>query len=204
MGYSDSFLIHYLFYYKMRLQSKQIIWQSKLPVFSPVLSECSKNLLAQAQSLTTRAVKTWGPTEIFLIDAYWGMPHFDEMRQLNIELRQVAYIREIFMMQAGEKLWYARSVTPQSFLHSKLRLLPYLHTRPLANLVFVGSQFKRSVFEYAAIHPHHSNYARLWEGIEEQVQHLPARRSQFRLQKNALLLTEIFLPKLLQRLDSCR
>lgn len=170
------------------------IWQTKFQDFILGLSEQTKNLLQETHPLTQRVYQRLGCLDVQLIHSSWGIPYLDEARILNIPLRKLAFIREIFITRKGKRLWFGRSVTPKTLLDCKLRSLPYLGTKPLAQLVFARSQFKRSAFEFAVLSPKHSNYHTLWEGLEMQPHLLPARRSQFFCQQQSLLLTEIFLP----------
>ena len=102
------------------------------------------------------------------------------------------WVREVFLLGAGQPWVFARSVAARSVLEGSGFDLALLGTRSLGELLFSDSAFTRG--ELQACH-----YPAAWLPAAVREEALWARRSCFRREKLGLLVAEVFLPALWQR-----
>src|SRR3569832_919313 len=125
----------------------------------------------------------------------WERPAADERRVLEMRPAERALIREVHLL-CGDTPWvFARTVMPVSSLRGRRRRLMHLGDKPLGAALFADPHLCRGALELARL--------RRGEVLYEQAGSRDAaeiwgRRSVFRLQGRPLLVTEIFLPALLQ------
>mgnify|MGYP000005102062 FL=1 len=136
-------------------------------------------------SLTKRLIRaSSGQFRVNLKHYGWAIPSHDESRILGIKSREQALIREVELL-CFEKVWVcARSVIPCSTLSGEERQLQHLGTRPLGAYLFASRAMRRGPIELAKVNDniHQLGYA---------------RRSVFTLHNKALLVSETFLPEIL-------
>lgn len=116
----------------------------------------------------------------------WGKPTRSEAQALGIASHICALIREVRLYGADQSWVSARSVIPAQTLSGPQRMLRYLGNRPLGEVLFRDPSLERGPLQIARL----SNRAKgetVW-----------ARRSVFHLGGKPLLVSEIFLPALLQ------
>ena len=119
-----------------------------------------------------------------------------EQALLNTPHRQWGLIREVLLYGVDTPWVYARTAIPLNTLHGPLRRLHYLGNRPLGEQLFTDPTMRRGHIEAAEIFPHHvpknilSN-----EGVTKKTTW--GRRSVFYLSSKPLLVSEIFLPTLI-------
>ena len=116
---------------------------------------------------------------------------FSEKRALEISQRQWAVSREVILYGNDTPWVYARTIIPLSTLRGRLRQLYYLGNKPLGEALFNDPSMQRGPVEIAKFHyqqlPSMLNISKPTWG----------RRSIFRLSDKPLLVSEVFLPALL-------
>ena len=152
-------------------------------------------------SLTARLVAlSRGEFRVRVLRQQHRLPSLDEQLALGLKRPGLALVREVILEGAGQPWVFARSVLPLSSLTGQLRQLRRQGSRPLGAFLFSQPRLVRSpiqvvrlgagqVYVPAACLPATSGQPPLW-----------GRRSVFWLQGKPLLVSEVFLPALVQRL----
>ncbi len=119
---------------------------------------------------------------------------FHERSLLNIGNRRWAVIREVLLYGKNQPWVYARTLIPLPTLNSRLRHLHYLGNKPLGDMLFKDPTMQRGPVEIACLPASYLPRPLL---VEED-QAVWGRRSVFTLSNKPLLVSEIFLPALLE------
>jgi chorismate--pyruvate lyase len=124
--------------------------------------------------------------EIHVLQEKWQLPLEDEATVLAIAPRRYVFSREVVIHQQDRTLLFARAVIPAFTLTGPERQLMHLGKRALGSLLFAYPDIKRSAFEMKTYQLSHYSSEALW-----------GRRSIFYYQGKLLLLSEVFLPGLI-------
>ncbi len=125
-------------------------------------------------------------------------PHADEAAQLGLRPGQRALIREVLLLGGDEPLIFAHTVIPLSGLRGPWQSLIGLGNRPLGAALFADPRITRFPLEYRRLDHCHPCFREALRHLDEQPARLWARRSQFSRHGHAILVTEVFLPKILR------
>ncbi|HET7729839.1 MAG TPA: chorismate lyase [Usitatibacter sp.] len=149
-------------------------------------------------SLTRRIVAR--STDFHVVVARQGpaMPHRDEHRAIGLARRARAHAREVTLVADGRPVVVAHSVAAAAGLRGPWRAVAGLGTRPLAEVLFSDPRLRRRPFEYARVDRRHPLWKRARALLARDPGPLPARRSLFILHGHRLMVTEVFLPALLE------
>jgi chorismate--pyruvate lyase len=132
----------------------------------------------------------------------------DESCVLDIPSRQFAYSREVFLLADGQPVVFAHSACAQAHLHGAWQAMSGLGNRSLGSLLFTHPLVIRQPLHYLALRAHHRLYQRAASMLKAAPDTLYARRSLFHLHGAPLLVTEVFLPEILNLgvgiQESCR
>lgn len=121
-------------------------------------------------------------------------PRLDEVRVLGMQPREMAIVRQVWLL-CGRTPWvYARTVIPVTSLRGKLQRLASLGTRPLGGVLFADPGMHRGIVELAELLPGHAVFTAATGHIRQRPAAIWGRRSVFRLSGKPLLVSEIFLP----------
>lgn len=121
----------------------------------------------------------------------------DEAAWIGLSRRRHAMTREVFLHCGPIPVVFARSVFPAAGLRGPWRFLRGLGHRPLGEELFKRPGIGRRVIGVAGLRPGHSLYGKAW-GAAPGPARLWARRSLFVSKGVPLLLTEVFLPAVLE------
>ena len=111
--------------------------------------------------------------------------------------RHWARIRQVLLLCDDNSWVVARTIIPLSTLRGPLRRLRYLKNRPLGAFLFAHPDLQRGEIEVTQLTPTTPPLNLLF-GDDSSVTEMPwARRSLFRLRGRPVLVSEIFLEKLL-------
>lgn len=153
--------------------------------------------LAYPGSLTWRIVEHAGAMRVELLQQRLRMPNEDEYRALGRPAHRLALVREVLLHARGRPVVLAHSITARADLFGAWRRLRTLGTRPLATALFADPAVRRRPFEYARLDPRHALWKRARQVLGAEQPALWARRSVFLRRGRALMVTEVFLPALL-------
>jgi chorismate lyase len=174
-----------------RSQSRQQ-WLKK-----PMMSGAYRKWLIDDGSLTARLKARYADFAVkpgLLKNA----PAFtDESALLCLKANQHALIREVILMGNNQPVVFAHSVLPSASLRGAWYGLGKLGNKPLGATLFANPVVKRTPLVYKKLPRHHPISIRVAEYLETSPKALWARRSIFSLNCARILVTEVFLNKIL-------
>ena len=145
-------------------------------------------------SLTARLVDYCGDGfSVRLVSLRRATPAFDEIVALGMQPRTQALVREVLLCCNDKPLVYARTIIPLSSMRGALRGLALLGNRPLGAVLFSDPSMTRQPVEVALLHASHVYHERI-DGLTTEP--VWGRRSVFTLKGEKLLVSEFFLPEL--------
>ena len=149
-------------------------------------------------SLTWRIVARCRRFEVEVVSRRLRFPNEDEYRALGRPAHKLAYVREVVLRADGVAVVVGHSIVARASLRGAWRPVAGLGTRPLAEVLFTDRRVRREPFEFARVDPRHPLGARAQQILGRPLGVLRARRSLFRLEGRPLMVTEVFLPQLLE------
>jgi len=158
-----------------------------------------RDWLLDSGSLTAKLLKkSGGEFRVSVLTQSISPILLSERRILNIPNRQWAMIREVVLYGNNTPWVYARTVVPLSTLQGPLRRLHYLGDKPLGEQLFTDPSMERGNMQIAQFASSHIPQ----EVMSRQLNNQPwdstwGRRSVFRLSSQPLLVSEVFLPSLM-------
>jgi chorismate--pyruvate lyase len=161
-------------------------WRSKLGSGAPEARLAS--WLGEPDSLTARCRRACTEFRIRLLRSGLMQPIADEATW-----QQLAHVREVLLECDGVPVIFAHSVLSTVTNGRLTRWLAGLGSRSLGSLLFSFPGFKRGQLEFLRLDARHPLYrlAAPWAAGAPQ---LWARRSEHRLGRQVLCVTEVFLP----------
>lgn len=122
----------------------------------------------------------------------------DECRLIGTTSRHKVYTREVFLRADDLPVVFAHSVVAAQHLHGAWHALHTVGQRPLGPLLFAHPLVRRAPLHFKALTPEHPLYRRATATLAAPPRRLWARRSLFTLYGTPLLVTEVFLPDIMQ------
>lgn len=122
----------------------------------------------------------------------------DEIRSLHLSRRQKIYTRNVFLYADNQPVVFAHSVVAAAHLRGAWHTLQHLGSRPLGALLFTHPLVQRAPLRFLSLKPGHPLYQQATQALAVPPPRLWGRRSIFTLQGAPLLVTEVFLPDILQ------
>lgn len=127
------------------------------------------------------------------------LPHEDEWREVGAGTRSHVLVREVLLHLRGGPVVMAHSIASVRDLAGPWRSLRGLGSRPLAEALFSDPEVVRAPLEHARLDARHPLHGRACALLGVALPPLWARRSRFTKRGRPLLVTEVFLPRLLDR-----
>ena len=168
------------------------------PSFIPDIDAGYAPWLRDHGSLTRRIQQRCGTFHVRNVFAGLCMASRDELKPLNISRPQHIYARNVFLYADGKPVVFAHSVVAAHHLHHAWHALQHLGSRPLGALLFSHPLVQRAPLRYKALKPAHTLYRQAAQELHKLPPRLWARRSVFTLHGASLLVTEVFLPDILE------
>ena len=122
----------------------------------------------------------------------------DEAALLGIAPQHLAYSREVFLYADGVPVVFAHSACARQHLRGAWSAVSGLGSKPLGVLLFAHPLVERRPLHYKALRSGHPLYQRAAAVLSHPPDRLWARRSLFYLYGAPLLVTEVFLPEILE------
>jgi chorismate lyase len=122
----------------------------------------------------------------------------DETALLGVPARQQVYTREVFLLADQRPVVFAHSVVAARHLRGAWQALQHLGDRSLGSLLFAHPLVRRKPLHYHRLRPGHVLHRRASAAPGTPPGTLWARRSLFTLHGAPLLVTEVFLPGILE------
>ena len=121
----------------------------------------------------------------------------DELSVMGLRSNELAMVREVYLYCNSVPVIFAHSVIARKDLCGSWRGLTKLGNKSLGTILFSNPRIKRTPLEYKRIKPSHLLYGRACAKLPQKPAYLWARRSLFTLHGQSILVTEVFLPTLL-------
>lgn len=173
------------------------VWQPRRRLLGRNVPELAAQWLFDSSSLTRRVCEACaGRFRVDVLSQHWGRPMFNEARRLGLADRSIALIRQVHLL-CDEQPWvFARTVIPRRTLSGPRRYLTQLGSRPLGAVLFADPSMRRDEVEVACIRPGQYAFDLATHKLDRQPRCIWGRRSVFFLERESLLVSEIFLPAL--------
>lgn len=165
---------------------------------SPTHADPWRPWLVYPGSLTQRIVERCGRFEVQVVDERLRFANEDEYRAIGRPAHRLAYIREVLLHADGKPVVMAHSIVSRRDLMGVWHAVAGLGTRPLAAVLFADRRVRRTPFEFACVEASHPLGLRARQILGRDFPSLRARRSRFSLHGHPLMVTEVFLPELLE------
>lgn len=130
------------------------------------------------------------------LGSQWQKPLLEERRCLNLPLEQLAYQRQVRLLNGETALVFARTIVPMATFVNNRRRFTALGNRPLGEMLFNDVAVRRGPIQVAQLRPHSALFSEASARDAISCTSLWARRSCFYLRGEPLLVNEIFLPSL--------
>ncbi len=124
-------------------------------------------------------------------------PNRDERFLFPAHGRRAVHVREVYLRCGGRTVVFAHSVASPADLRHPWRAVAKLGVRPLGAALFANPRVKRCPLRQWRISARHPLYAAAIRDLKNPPARLWARRSLFVLHRSAILVTEVFLPGIL-------
>ena len=171
-------------------------WQPGAQLRRAELPDEWRDWLLDQGSLTRRLQQHCaGRFSVELLCQRLQRPMLSEARALGRPATELALVRQVRLYCEQQAWVFARTIIPLPSLQGGLQRLTRLGTRPLGEVLFADPKMRREPVEVTRIGPQHALH-RL-AGTDGQAI-LWGRRSVFTLQQRPLLVSEFFLPGLLE------
>lgn len=154
--------------------------------------------LTNRGSLTASIIANVDNFNLIRLQQRLATPFNDERRVLHLRQGELAVIREVILRDGNTPLIFAHTAANPVDLRGAWRGLSKLGNQPLAEMLFHDPAVSRMAIEYKQLPPTHQLTRAVIAATTLQGQTLWARRSVFLKKNRPLLVTEVFLPTLLE------
>jgi chorismate lyase len=173
-------------------------WKNKNSVVPDILDEQLHVFMFHTGSLTNLIEECCNDDfNIELLTESWRSPFPDEIDSLSIKNGELAFIRESRLKSGNQTLVYARTVIPRETLTIENQKLTQLGANPLGNVLFNDDSASRTNMRYAKIPVNCELHEQATKNTRIQSE-LWARQSLFHINNKPLMITEVFLPAILE------
>lgn len=152
--------------------------------------------LCDRGSLTARLKAHCSRFRVVPLATGLARPNLDEYALLNLRVGTLAYVREVLLLCDDVPVVFAHSVLPFSSLSGPWHGIAWLGSRPLGEALFNDHRIRRRSLAFRTLRPEHALFRTLARQRPIHATTLHARRSVFCLEREPLLVTEVFLPEI--------
>ena len=131
----------------------------------------------------------------------WAGALNSETRLLQLGLREACLVREVELLCNDEPQVFARTLMPASSLRGAARQLSRLRNKPLGKVLFANPHTRRKRVQIARILPQHRLFQSAVFHLDDKPEVLWGRRTLFLYVGKPILVNEIFLPTLVNRVS---
>jgi chorismate lyase len=122
----------------------------------------------------------------------------DELAVMKLRRHESAMIREVYLYCGETPVVFAHSVVARKDLRGAWRGLAGLGSRSLGSVLFANPVIERTSLRFKKLNPAHPLFQRACRKLQRKPAELWARRSRFSLRGQSILVTEVFLPPVLE------
>jgi chorismate--pyruvate lyase len=156
-----------------------------------------RHWLSDRGSLTQRLKARHAEFRVYPVARGFARPFPDEVQVLSLRPQTQAYVRDVLLFGDGRARVFAHSVLPRTALRGVWSGITHLGTKPLGEALFTDPRIQRLGLSMRRLDARHPLYRAARRHIRLDTRHLWARRSVFCLDGRPLLVTEVFLPAIL-------
>ncbi|NNM81010.1 MAG: chorismate lyase [Burkholderiales bacterium] len=160
-------------------------------------SELGKWLLSRG-SLTSLIRSRCDDFSVREVSSRYDQANRDELVRLGLRRGESALVREVYLCCGESRVVFAHSVATRSSLLGSWRALSRLGGNSLGSTFLSKPGIVREEMEFLAISKGHPLYRKSCRILRRPPQKLWARRSLFRDARRSILVTEVFLPLILE------
>lgn len=176
-------------------------WHARLPT-TPFEIPC-RHWLTGEGSLTARIRERCDRFSVQIVRQKFLRPCQDERAVLNMSSHEWAWVREVLLLADGVPVVFAHSILAQRHARGHWQMFARMGERPLGAALFADPRIARQPLRYRRLDARHPLYrmASHASGIAAAPATpatLWARRSVFSKAGQSLLVTEVFLPGILE------
>jgi chorismate lyase len=164
----------------------------------PALSGPYRRWLTDRGSLTARVTARCPRFSVRLLFQGLRRPDRDEVFVFTGARGRRVLVREVFLCCAGTPVVFAHTVLEPDALRGPWRSLVGLGSRPLGAALFADPRVHRYPLHQRKLGPTHELHRRVSALLSRPPGPLWARRSLFALRGSPILVTEVFLPEILE------
>ena len=166
------------------------------PLRVPVACASYHSWLTAPMSLTQRLRECCQKFSVRDVQQRLAPPRLDEATAAKIAPHRAALIREVFLYCGERPVVYARSILPIESLVGAWARLGKLGTRPLGHALFSDRRVRRDPFRFRKFRSGDAVHRAATRGKNVR-QDLWGRHSVFHLHGRPIIVTEVFLPAIL-------
>ena len=174
-------------------QAYPLAWHSALAL----VSYRQRVWLQDRGSLTRRIQDRCSRFNVKRVFQSRGKVYGDESSVMGLRANELAMVREVYLYCGETPVVFAHSVIAHKDLRGAWRSLSGLGNKSLGTVLFTNPKIKRTPLEFKKIGGGHFLYDRACARLPEKPANLWARRSLFTLHGQSILVTEVFLPAIL-------
>ena len=122
----------------------------------------------------------------------------DELAVMNLRRNELAMVREVYLYCGNIPVIFAHSVVARRDLRGAWHGLSGLGSRSLGTVLFTNPVVERTALQFKKLNSAHPLFRRACQKLQEKPPGLWARRSLFGLHGQSILVTEVFLPSIME------
>ena len=145
-------------------------------------------------SLTQRLKSRCAKFRVVPVATGLARPNGDEYALLGLAPDTRAYVRDVLLLCDEVPVVFAHSVLPYPSLRGEWNKISRLGSRPLGEALFSDHRIHRQPLAFRCLHRNHPLFRSVALHRAPGADSLWGRRSVFCLNRQALLVTEVFLP----------
>lgn len=169
-------------------------WYRRHQLFNHTIPASLSPWLFDVSSLTARIIELCGDGfSVHVISQHWQKLDSEEASAMALKNVRSALVRQVLLCCDKQPLVYARTVIPSTTIQGAQRRYANMGNRPLGAMLFADRTMRREVVQVGRLCQKHE--ANQYADTDEPVW---GRRSVFRVAGKPILVSEYFLPELLQ------
>ena len=166
---------------------------------SPVNVECPcHRWLIDRGSLTRRMQSHCPSFSVQAVRQRLDRPYWDERAEISSKGKELQLVREVYLYCRETPMVFAHSVLNRRDLRGAWHSISRQGAKPLGAALFANPRVKRTALHFRKLAPHHQLFPRACRLLKTPPSHLWARRSVFMLRNKPIIVTEVFLPAILE------
>jgi len=176
-----------------------VAWRPRRHLPRGIVPSNLSSWLFDTTSLTQRLRQVChGRFQVRVVSEAHARPLHDERVALNMRDNEGAVVRMVYLLCDGKPWVFARTVIPLRTLSGPQRRLTHLGSKPLGELLFADKTMRRGEVEVARLAAGSPVFSMAAQALKQKPGEIWGRRSVFYLQGKPLLVSEMFLPDLLE------